>query len=304
MRRNLLHRKSKGIQVAVEKPQRALWLRKAWYDFSRNRASVVGLAMVLIVIVCAVAAPIIATHPDHAGLFLDFKSKFNPPSLEHFFGTDNVGRDVFSRVIFAFRFSLLLGCGVLAIAVPVGTILGLIAGYYKGSIIDTVIMRTTDVFLSLPPLVLALTIASILTPNLRNALLAVSITWWPWYCRMIYSIVSSVRNEPYVRMAEILGAPRRHILGGEILPNCITPLFTKMTLDMGGVILLGASLSFVGLGVQPPTPGLGTMLSKGTLYLPNAWWLVIFPALGIFLVVAGFNLLGDGLRDILGSRDV
>jgi len=279
-------------------------VQRGWYKFSRSKMSISGLCVVLAIVTLAVFAPLVAPYPEHVGTFLDFSAVFRPPSFEHPLGTDYVGRDVLSRIIFGYRFSLTLGLTVLSLVVPTGTILGLIAGYYKDTWIDTIIMRTTDTFLSLPPLVLALAIAAILTPNLFNAMVAISFAWWPWYCRMIYSITSSLRNEPYILLADVIGAGKIHILFKEVLPNCVSTLLTKTTLDMGFVILIGASLSFVGLGVQAPKPGLGTMLANGTQYLPEKWWVVIFPALAILSVVVGFNLLGDGLRDALGVEEV
>jgi peptide/nickel transport system permease protein len=165
-------------------------------------------------------------------------------------------------------------------------------------------MRITDIFLALPRLVLALAIAAILTPSLSNSMIAVSLVWWPWYCRLVYGIASSIRNEFYVQAAEVIGAGTPHILFREILPNCISPIFTMVTLDVGIVILLGASLSFLGLGVQPPKPGLGTMVADGAMYMPESWWMCVFPALAIVAVVLGFNLLGDGLRDLLAKEKV
>jgi peptide/nickel transport system permease protein len=277
---------------------------RGWYKFSRSKMSIVGLCVVLAIAILAVFAPFVAPYPEHVGAFLDFSAVFRAPSFQHPLGTDEVGRDVLSRIIFGYRFSLILGLTVLSLVVPTGTILGLIAGYYKDSWTDTIIMRTTDTFLSLPPLVLALAIAALLTPNLFNAMVAISLAWWPWYCRMIYSITSSLRNESYILFADVIGAGKIHILFKELLPNCISILLTKMTLDMGFVILIGASLSFVGLGVQPPKPDLGTMLANGTQYLPEKWWVVVFPALAILSAVVGFNLLGDGLRDALGVEEV
>jgi peptide/nickel transport system permease protein len=215
-----------------------------------------------------------------------------------------VGRDILSRIFFGFRFSLVMGIVVLSLVVPPGVVLGLLAGYYQGTWLDTVIMRTTDIFLAVPPLVLALAICSVLTPNLFNAMLAVSLMWWPWYCRLVYGLASTLRNEFFVVSAELIGASKLHILFREVLPNCISPIFTKMSLDMGWVILIGSSLSFVGLGVQPPRPGLGTMVADGYQYLPDQWWIAVFPALAIVVVVLGFNLLGDGLRDMLAAEEV
>jgi peptide/nickel transport system permease protein len=215
-----------------------------------------------------------------------------------------VGRDILSRVFFGFRFSLSMGLIVLSLVVPPGVVLGLVAGYNQGSWIETAIMRITDIFLAVPPLILALAITSVLTPNLFNAMLAVSLMWWPWYTRLVYGLASTLRNEFFVTSAEAIGASKSHILFREILPNCVSPIFTKMSLDMGWVILLGSALSFVGLGVQPPKPGLGTMVADGAKYLPDQWWISMFPALAIVLVVLGFNLLGDGLRDMFAAEEV
>ncbi len=279
-------------------------LRRSWYKFSRNRLSIVGLATVLLVTFLAVFAPVVAPHPEHASAFVDFANASVPPCRTYPFGTDVVGRDIMSRVFFGFRFSLMMGVVVLSLVVPPGVVLGLAAGYYQGTWLDTVIMRTTDIFLAVPPLVLALAICSVLTPNLFNAMLAVSLMWWPWYCRLVYGLASTLRHEFFVVSAELMGASRVHILFREILPNCISPIFTKMSLDMGWVILIGSALSFVGLGVQPPRPGLGTMVADGSKYLPDQWWIAVFPALAIVVVVLGFNLLGDGLRDMLGAEEV
>jgi len=250
-------------------------------------------------IISAILAPWIIPYPDHTGPFVDFENAMQPPSLQNLFGTDYIGRDIFSRVIFAFRGALIMAVVVLAIAVPPGILLGLIAGYSQNTWIDTIIMRITDVFLGVPPLMLALAIASVLEPNLMNSMIAISLTWWAWYARLVYGMASSVRNEYFVIAAHLTGASKFHILLREILPNCLSPVFTKMALDVGWVILIGASLSFVGLGEQPPTPALGQMVSDGAIYMPNLWWVIVFPALAIVLAILGFNLLGDGIRDML-----
>ena len=279
-------------------------LKKGWYKFSRNPLSVIGLTTVLVVIFLAIFAPYVSPYPRHAGRFVNFDEAGLPPSMLHLFGTDVFGRDILSRIFFGFRFSLVMGMVVLTLVVPPGVILGLTAGYFKDSWIDTVIMRVTDLFLAIPPLVLALAICSVLTPNLFNAMMAVSLMWWPWYTRLVYGLSSSLRNEFFVQAAEVAGARRTHILFREILPNCLSPIFTKMSLDMGWVILIGSALSFVGLGVQPPKPGLGTMVADGAKYMPDQWWIGIFPAFAIMVVVLGFNLLGDGLRDLLAVEEV
>jgi peptide/nickel transport system permease protein len=278
-------------------------LGRAWYKFSRNPLSTIGGTTVVVIVLLAIFAPFVAPYPEHAKPFTDFANASQPPSWQHPFGTDEIGRDILSRVIFGFRFSLSMGVVVLSIVVPVGVLLGLIAGYYHGTWVDTVIMRVTDIFLAVPPLILALAIASVLEPNLFHSMIAITLMWWPWYTRLVYGLTSAQRNEFYVSSAETTGASTPHILFREILPNEVSPIFTKMSLDMGWVIIIGSMLSFVGLGVQPPKPGLGTMVASGAKYLPDQWWIAIFPALGIVVVVLGFNLLGDGLRDLFAAEE-
>ena len=259
----------------------------------------VGLVIVAVIIILVIFAAWIAPYPEHAGPFTDFGNSGQPPSLQHLCGTDDMGRDIFSRIIFAFRGAMIMAVVVLALALPLGVLLGLIAGALKNTWIDTVIMRITDIFISLPPMIMALAIAAMLRPTLMNAMMAVTVTWWPWYTRLVYGMASSIRNEYYVIAADLTGASKFHILFREILPNCLSPIFTKMALDVGWVILIGASLSFVGLGEQPPTPALGQMVSDGAKYIPTLWWMTIFPSLAIVFVILGFNLMGDGLRDML-----
>jgi len=290
-----------SIAISLVRPKSIFWhnLGKNWYKFSRNTLSIVGLVIVAGIIISAIFAPWITPYPEHAGPFVDFDNTGQPPSLQHLCGTDNMGRDIFSRIIFAFRGALIMAVVVLALAVPPGVLLGLIAGHFQNTWTDTVIMRITDIFLSVPPLILALAIAAMLEPTLMNAMIAVTVMWWPWYTRLVYGMASSVRNEYFVIAADLTGASKFHILFREILPNCLSPVFTKMALDIGWVILIGASLSFVGLGEQPPIPALGQMVSDGARYMPTFWWMTIFPALAIVLAILGFNLMGDGLRDML-----
>jgi len=284
--------------------QKRIGLAKGWYKFSRNPLSVVGLVVLILIVLAAILAPYITPYPEHAKPYTNFQDAGRPPSLEHFFGTDRVGRDIFSRVIFGYRFSLTIGLVVLGLGVAPGVILGLIAGYHQGTWIETVAMRFTDIFLAVPPLVLALAITAMLTPNLTNQMMAIALVWWPWYSRLVFALASSLRNEYFVREAELTGASKLHIMFKEILPNCLAPVMTKMTLDMGIVILLGATLSFIGLGVQPPKPGLGTMVAEGAKRLPGEWWGAIFPALAIVVVILAFNLVGDGLRDVFAVEEV
>jgi peptide/nickel transport system permease protein len=279
-------------------------LHQSWYKFSRNWLSIVGLGLVLLIIFLAVFAPWVTPYPQHAGKFVDFKNKNVAPGWAHPMGTDIFGRDVLTRVVFAFGNALLMAIGVLIVSVPIGTLTGLAAGYYVGTWVETAIMRLTDVFISIPPLILALSIAAVLKPTLTNSMMAVTVSWWPWYTRLTFSLASSIRNEYYVQAAELTGARKLHILFREILPNCASSIFTKMALDVGWVILVGAALSFVGLGEQPPKPALGTMVADGVVRMPDQWWIAVFPALAIMVIVLGFNLFGDGIRDMLAPEEV
>jgi peptide/nickel transport system permease protein len=279
-------------------------LRRSWLKFSSNPLSVLGLASVLLVVFLAIFSPWVAPHPESWAKWVDFDNALKPPSLLYPFGTDVFGRDIMSRVFFGFRYDLLMAVTILVLVVPIGTVIGLIAGYYRGSPIDTITMRITDIFLAIPSIVLALAICSLLEPNLFNSMMAVSVLWWPWYTRLAYGIASSLKNEYFVQAAELTGASTFHILFREILPNCVSPIFTKMTLDVGWVILIGSTLSFVGLGAQEPIPALGSMVAAGTKYMPDYWWMTIFPSIAIALTILGFNLLGDGLRDLLAVEEI
>ena len=282
---------------AIANPLR-LFKSRGWTKFIRSSLSVLGLILVVGFVLMAALASWVAPFPEHAGTFVDFGNASKPPSWRNWFGTDVVGRDILSRVIFGYQVSLRLAVIVLAVAVPLGVIPGLLAGYFGGWC-ETVIMRVTDIFLSIPPLVLALAIMGFLEPTLTNAMIAIAAMWWPWYTRLLYNLTRQLKNEGYVTAAEVVGAPVWHILLREILPNCVPSLLTKMTLDMSFVILLAAGLGFLGLGVQPPTPELGSMVAEGANYLPGLWWMPMFSGLGILIAVLGFNLLGDGLRDLL-----
>lgn len=272
---------------------------RAWYKFSRSKLSVFGLLLVCGFLVLALFAPWLTPYPGHAESFIDFTNVSQPPSARNWFGTDLVGRDILSRVVFGYRVSLRLSLIVLSIAVPLGVVPGLIAGYFGGWP-EMIIMRIVDVFLSVPSLVMALVVLGLVKPTLTNAMIAIACMWWPWYTRLLYNLTRSLRNEGYVTAAEVVGASRWHVMLREILPNCVPSLLTKMTLDMSFVMLLAASLGFLGLGVPAPTPELGSMVAEGAEYLPALWWMSVFPAIGILIAVLGFNLVGDGLRDLLG----
>jgi peptide/nickel transport system permease protein len=279
--------------------QRSLTSKQmAAYRFTRNPAALIGAVIVISVVIAAIFAPLLAPSPESSGSFVDFRNRHMAPSWDHLMGTDNVGRDMFSRVLYGYRVSLGLVIGVLGIAVPFGVVLGLVAGYFGGWT-ETVVMRFTDIMLALPPLAMALAITAVLSPNLVNAMIAITLLWWTWHTRLIYRIVKAQMNEDYVEAAQVAGASHFHIMFRELLPNCISAIAVKISLDAGFVILFGASLSFLGLGIQPPTPDLGTMVATGAEYMPEMWWEAVMPGIAILYAILGFNLLGDGLRDML-----
>jgi peptide/nickel transport system permease protein len=266
-----------------------------------NPLLVVGAVASACIVVVALLAPLLAPFPGDAGTATHPFTVLHPPSAQHWFGTDNVGRDVLSRVLYGARISPLIAFIVLLIAGAIGIPLGLAAGYFGGWL-DEVIMRVTDIFLAFPPLLLALAFAAVLPATLTTVIIAIAISWWPWYVRLIRGQAASVAGRPYIEACRALGIPRRRIILRHILPNSITPLIVQMSLDVGGVILTASALSFLGLGPQDPIPDWGLMVSEGQAYFPTAWWAVTFPGIAILLTAFAFNLLGDGLRDLLDPK--
>jgi peptide/nickel transport system permease protein len=262
-----------------------------------------GAALSLFIVLVALLAPFLAPDPADAGSATHPLNTLQPPSSGHLFGTDQVGRDVLSRLIYGARVSPQIALYVLVIACLVGIPLGIAAGYFGGWI-DDVIMRVTDVFLAFPALLLALALAAVLSPSIGNTTLAIAVTWWPWYTRLVRGQAASVAGRPYVESARALGVRHRTILLRHILPNSITPVIVQASLDVGGIILTASALSFLGLGAQDPTPDWGLMVSQGQSYFTTQWWLVTFPGLAILITAVAFNLLGDGLRDVLDPRRV
>ena len=263
-----------------------------------NPLSAAGLALVLFAVVVALAAPLIAPA-DPIAMMPDLR--LQPPSLAHWMGTDDGGRDILSRIIFGTRSSLLTALGILAVASVTGTAIGLAAGYFGGWV-DEILMRITDMFLAFPALVLAMGLAATLGPSLFNAMLATAVVWWPWYARLVRGQALHLKQEAFVEAARVSGASALRIAFHHILRNCLTPIIVQMSLDIGYAILTLASLSFIGLGAQPPTPEWGSMVSVGRDYFLDQWWMVTFPGLAIFLAVMAFNLLGDGLQEALSPR--
>jgi peptide/nickel transport system permease protein len=268
-----------------------------------NPLLLAGGAVAVLIVVAALFAPLLAPFPADAGSATHPFAVLRPPSSVHWFGTDQVGRDVASRVIYGARVSPVIAVFVLLIASVIGIPLGVVAGYFGGWL-DDVIMRVTDVFLAFPALLLALVLAAVLPPSLTTVTIAIAATWWPWYTRLIRGQAASVAGRPYVEACRALGISRRRIIFRHILPNSITPLIVQISLDVGGVILTASALSFLGLGAQDPTPDWGLMVASGQAYFTTAWWLVTFPGLAILITAFGFNLLGDGLRDQLDPRRV
>jgi len=229
------------------------------------------------------------------------KYRHLPPSVQHPFGTDEVGRDLFSRVIYGTRISLQIGTIVIGIGAGIGVPLGLIAGFFGGWI-EQVIMRVTDIFLAVPGILLAIAIVSVLGPGITNAMIALSLVWWQGYVRLVYGKVKAIREESYVEAGRAIGLSPWRIMFRHILPNCLSPLLVKASMDMGMAILHAAGLGFIGIGAQPPLPEWGAIISEGRRYLSVAWWHATFPGLAIWLTVLGFNFLGDALRDALDPK--
>ena len=269
--------------------------------FVRNGSAMLGLVLVLFFFLIAAIGPWIVPFPEDAAGAVHMDQKLQPPDSVHWFGTDEVGDDVFTRVVTGTRITLQIACIITGVAMLIGVPLGMFAGYVGGWV-QEVIMRVTDVFLGIPGLILAVAIVGALGPGIVNAMLALSLVWWPGYVRLVQAKTLALKNEIYVEAARSMGASTTRIVFVHILPNCASPIIVKGSMDMGMSILGAASLGFLGLGAQPPEPEWGAMISIGRNYLPDWWWYSVFPGLAIFITVMGFNLIGDGLRDILDPK--
>lgn len=268
---------------------------------SRNPLSVVGILMVTLFFFLAIVAPMLIPYPDDIASSINMKERLQSPSAHHFFGTDDMGRDIFSRVLYGTRYSLMIGGIIIAVALGIGVPLGLLAGF-SGGCVEEVIMRLTDIFQAVPGIVLALAIVAALGPGIRNAVLALSLVWWPGYVRLVHGKTKGLREELYVEAGRAIGIGRFRILFRHILPNCVSIILVKVSMDMGMAILSAAGLGFIGVGAQPPSPEWGAMISDARRYLPVWWWYATFPGLAIWFTVLGFNLLGDALRDALDPK--
>lgn len=289
---------TEGTLAPVPAAGRSQW-RDAARRFLRHPTGLVGLGLILFFVVTALLAPVL--KPYDPARDRDLRNRLQPPSAEHLFGTDELGRDIFTRVWYGGRISLRVGLAAVAFALVVGTLLGLVAGY-AGGWVDTAAVWLIDILLAFPGILLAIAIVAILGPNLTNALLAIGVTQIPSYMRITRSVVLSVKESEYVSSARALGAGNLRVVFRHVLPNSLSPLIVQVTLSIGVAILDVAALGFLGLGAQPPNPEWGLMIRDGFAQFLRAPWMSIFPGFAIFLSVVGFNLLGDAIRDILDPR--
>jgi peptide/nickel transport system permease protein len=268
-------------------------------DFSRNRLAMLGLLIVLALVGVAIFAELLAPYSAYTG---DLRTtRLLPPSWAHWFGTDDQGRDIFSRVIIGSRITLMVVILVAVLAAPLGLIVGTVAGY-AGGWVDAVLMRITDIFLAFPRLILALAFVAALGPGIQNAVIAIAITSWPPYARMARAETLTIRQTDYIAAVQLLGASPWRIVLSHIMPLCLSSVIVRVTLDMAGIILTAAGLGFLGLGAQPPMPEWGALIANGRLYVLDQWWVAAAPGAAIFVVSLAFNLLGDGLRDALDPK--
>ena len=273
-------------------------LYRGWLRFQRNRLAVLGLAIVVLLVLVAAFAPWIATHHPNEQ---DLTQRLLRPSAQHWLGTDDFGRDVFSRIVHGARITLYIVVLVAVIAAPIGLLVGTAAGYLGGWV-DATLMRITDVFLAFPSLILALAFVAALGPGIENAVIAIALTAWPPYARIARAETLTIRNSDYIAAARLQGAGTGRILVRHVMPLCLSSLTVRVTLDMAGIILTAAGLGFLGLGAQPPLAEWGAMVSSGRRYILDQWWVATIPGVAIFVVSLAFNLLGDGLRDVLDPR--
>ena len=275
--------------------------RLMWNAFKRDPLALLSLVILAIFILGAIFAPYLTPYAEQGLGDPNILEKFSPPSMQHPLGTDYLGRDVGARILYGGRSSLAIGFLVVFLAVIIGVPLGAVSGFYGGWI-DNLLMRITDIFLAFPPLLLAIALAAALGSSFINTMIAISFTWWPWYARLVRSQTLSLRQRNYIEAARSIGVPNWKIITTHVLPNVMTPVMVQATMDLGSAILIGAAISFIGLGVQPPTADWGTMISVGRIYFLERPWYAGSAGLAIFLVVLAFNLLGDAVRDAADPR--
>jgi peptide/nickel transport system permease protein len=271
-----------------------------WLAFSRNPLAVLGLAIVVALVLVGLFADVLAPASPTAGGDLRTE-RLLPPGPGHWLGTDDQARDILSRLIYGARITLGVVALVAVIAMPVGLLVGTVAGYLGGAV-DSILMRVTDIFLAFPRLILALAFVAALGPGIENAIIAIAITIWPPYARIARAETLTIRKSDFIAAVRLQGASTARIILRHVMPLCVSSLIVRVTLDMAGIILIAAGLGFLGLGAQPPSPEWGAMVATGRNYLIDQWWVAAVPGLAIFIVSLGFNLLGDGLRDVLDPR--
>lgn len=271
------------------------WIRQ----FLRDRLAVLGIFLIIVLVLVAIFAPLLAPTTEIYDVHLS--ERLQKPSYEHPFGTDNQGRDILSRVIFGTRITILIAFIAIGASLFIGVPLGLVAGYFD-NFLSEIIQRISDIFLGIPQLILAIAVAAVLGPSIETAILALSITYWPWFSRLVFAQTRSVRMSMFIEATRALGAGNTRIIFLHILPNVLTPIIIRSTIGMGYTILTAATLGFLGVGAQAPSPEWGLALAEAREFLPKAWWFALFPGLAIFTVVMAFNMFGDGLRDVLDPR--
>ncbi|HYL82144.1 MAG TPA: nickel transporter permease [Candidatus Acidoferrum sp.] len=274
------------------------YLRDTYILWRRNRLMVLGTAIIFALVLVAAMAPLLATHDPYEQILND---RLLAPSAAYWFGTDSLGRYIYSRVLFGARVTMTIALLVAGISTPLGMLIGIVAGYLGGAL-DEILMRLADIFLAFPRLILAIAFAAALGPGVENAIIAIAIAQWPSYARLARAETLNVKNNDYIQAMRVLGAGKARIMAGHILPLTLSSIIVRMSLDMGTIILTAAGLGFLGLGAQPPMPEWGLMVSDGRQFLVDQWWVSTLPGLAILVVVMGFNLLGDGIRDVLDPR--
>lgn len=280
--------------------RQAAWARRyhLWLAFKGNPLAVIGLGVLVLVLFASLLAPVLATHDPSVQ---NLGNRLQPPSRAHWLGTDELGRDVWSRIVYGGRVTLGMVVAVVVLVAPVGLAIGCIAGY-AGGWLDRALMRITDVFLAFPRLILALAFVAALKPGVESAVIAIALTAWPPYARLARAETLTIRNADYITAVRMTGASPLRVVLRHVLPMCVPSMIVRVTLDMSSIILTAAGLGFLGLGAQPPLPEWGTMISTGRRYILDHWWVPAIPGVAIFVVSLAFNLLGDGLRDVLDPK--